>query len=62
MYNGKNLKTIETVVNTELKEVVKWLRLNKLSLNSDKTELIFSHSQRHTLNYDGISIKFDGKS
>jgi hypothetical protein len=37
------------------------LRLNKLSLNSDKTELIFFHSQRNTLDYDGISIKFNGK-
>ena len=30
------LKTIETIVNTELREVVKWLRLNKLSLNAAK--------------------------
>ena len=37
------------------------LRLNKLSLNSDKTKLIFFHSQRRTLNYDVISIKFNGK-
>ena len=46
---------------TELKLVSTWLRLNKLSLNSDKTKLIFFHSKRHTLNYDGISIKFNGK-
>ena len=58
MYSSKKLKSIETVVNTELKLVSKWLRLNKLSLNSDKTELIFFHSKRHILNYDGISIKF----
>ena len=35
------------------------MRLNKLSLNSNKTELIFFHSKQHTLNYDGISIKFN---
>ena len=29
-------------------------------MNSDKTELIFFHSKRHTLNYDDISIKLDG--
>ena len=61
MYSNKQLKTIETVVNTELKQVSKWLKLNKLSLNSDKTQLIFFHSKQHTLDYDGISIKFDNK-
>ena len=60
MYSSKKLKTIETVVNTELKQVSKWLKLNKLSLNADKTQLIFFHSKQHILNYDGISIKFDG--
>ena len=61
MYSSKKLKSIETVMNTELKLVATWLRLNKLSLNSNKTELIFFHSKRHTLNYDGISIKFNNK-
>ena len=51
MYSSKKLKSIETVVNTELKQVSSWLKLNKLSLNSDKTELIFFHSQQHNLNY-----------
>ena len=49
MYNSKKAKTIETVVNTEQKQVSKWLSLNKLSLNADKTELIFfSFSSKHT--------------
>ena len=60
LYNSKKLKTIETIVNTELKEVAKWLNLNKLSLNAGKTELIFFHSHQHSLNYDNISIKFNG--
>ena len=55
------MKSIETVVNTELKQVSSWMKLNKLSLNSDKTQLIFFHSQRHVLNYDSISIKFNNK-
>ena len=55
MHNSKNLKTIETIVNTELKQICKWLSLNKLSLNADKTELIFFHSKQHALNYDSIS-------
>ena len=60
LYNSKKLKTIETIVNTELKEVAKWLNLNKLSLNAGKTELIFFHSHQHSLNYGNISIKFKG--
>ena len=49
------------MISTELKQVVKWLRLNKLSSNASKTELIFFHSNRHHLNYDPISIKINGK-
>ena len=60
IYNSKKAKTIETVINTELKEVIKWLRLNKLSLNAGKTELIFFHSSRHQLDYDNIYINFNG--
>ena len=60
IFHSKKLKTIETIVNTELKDIVKWLRLNKLSLNAAKTELIFFHSSNHPLNYDNISIKMNG--
>ena len=60
LYNSKKLKTIEIIVNTELKEVAKWLNLNKLSLNAGKTELFFFHSHQHSLNYDNISIKCNG--
>ena len=59
MFGSKKLETIETVVNHELKLVTKWLSLNRLSLNADKTELIFFHSRQRSLNYD-ISIKFNG--
>ena len=61
IYNSRKAKTIETVINTELKLVIKWLRLNKLSLNAGKTELIFFHSPRHSMNYDNVYIKFNGK-
>ena len=37
LYDSKKLKTVETIVNTELKEVAKCLNLNKLSLNAGKT-------------------------
>ena len=37
-----------------------WLNLNKLSLNAGNPELFFFHSHQHSLNYDEISIKFNG--
>ena len=36
LYGSKKLKTMEIVINTELKLVTNWLRLNKLSLNAKK--------------------------
>ena len=60
VFNSKKPKTIETIINHELKKVTKWLRLNKLSLNAAKTEVIFFRSKRHSLNYDKISIKMNG--
>ena len=59
MYGNTTLNTIQTVVNCELKLVSRWLRLDKLSL-AGKTELIFFHSKQHLLNYNNISIKFNG--
>ena len=61
LFNSKKLKTIETIVNYELKHVLKWLRLNKLSLNAGKTELIFFHSKSNkNLNFDNVFINFAG--
>ena len=44
------LSQTETVMNTELKRVSTWFRLNRLSLNEGKTELIFFHSKRNVQN------------
>ena len=38
-YASEKLSRIEFVMNCELKELAKWLRSNKLSLNSGKSEL-----------------------
>ena len=60
IFGNKKLKTIETVMNTELKGVSTWLRLNRLSLNEGKTELIFFHSKRNVPQSE-VSIKLNGK-
>ena len=38
LFGSKQIGTIESVVNHELKLVSKWLRLNTLSLNAKKTD------------------------
>ena len=57
LFSSKTLKTLETVVNQELKFLSNWL-----SLNADKTELILFRSNRRHLNLQKIYIKMDGKT
>ena len=58
LFASKSTKTIETVVNYELKVLVDWLKANKLSLNEKKTEMVLFHSpfKKTSLN---ISIKLN---
>ena len=60
MYSSNKLKTIETVLNHELKLASNWLKINKLSLNKDKTNLIIFHSKRKYVDKLNLSIKIDG--
>ena len=43
MYENKNLRSLETVMNDELLKIVDWLTVNKLSLNVKKTNYIIFH-------------------
>ena len=62
MYASKKMKTLETILNTDLKSVSEWLKANRLSLNIDKTKLLIFHSKKKK-NFDvnSISIKIDRK-
>ena len=60
LYASKKMKSIEVTINTELKLVSNWLKLNRLSLNETKTELIFFRSKRRTLDRN-IYIYLNGK-
>ena len=50
IFSRKELGTIESVINNELKHLVQWLRGNKLSENETKTELIIFRSLRRGSN------------
>ena len=42
--SGKSMKKIYKHINRDLKLVVKWIRANRLSLNTNKTELVIFKS------------------
>ena len=61
-YTSLNLHIL-LMTHTYCLEVTNWALLNllnKLSLNADKTKLIFFRSKQHSLDYENISIKFNG--
>ena len=60
----ENLDTLTSQVETELSHIDLWLKNNKITINTDKTETIFfgNHSQlktveNKTVNYMGIPLK-----
>ena len=46
LYSSKSLKHINKKVNFELKNIFHWLRANRISLNTSKTDLILFRSKR----------------
>ena len=59
LYASNMLKSIETILNCDLKSTSEWLIANRLSLNLDKSKLIFKPKQRK-LNNVSISINLGG--
>ena len=57
---GKSLKYIQKRINIDLQLLCKWLKANKISLNTSKTELIIFRDPRKKCSAD-LKIKIDGK-
>ena len=57
-YASKKLSTIESVMSHKLKKLTEWLRSNKLSLNSGKSELVIFRSKTKK-ELDEITIKIN---
>lgn len=56
-----DIKLLSTRINTELQLVHEWLKINKLSLNVDKTKVMIFHSrQRNMTLYDNLKLELDG--
>ena len=60
LYASNKLKSIETVLNCDLKLASDWLNANRLSLNIDKSKLLIFKSKQRKFNKDSISIKLGG--
>ena len=60
LITGKSLKTIKKHTNIDLKLLCNWLKANKISLNSSKTEAILFRHPNKNIDYD-LKLKIDGK-
>ena len=57
---GNNTKEIEETYNSELKKVLCWLNANKLSLNTDKSNLVLFRGPRKNMQLN-INVLINGK-
>ena len=53
-------KTLETVLNCDLKKISDWLKANKLLLNVKKSKLLLFQKKQSKLDTNYISIKLNG--
>ena len=60
LINNKSLKQLKKHLNFDLRQLVNWLKANKISLNCSKTKLIIFRHPNKPLNYD-LKIKINGK-
>ena len=60
LYLGKSIKKLNKLVNIDLKNLLHWLNVNKISLNVKKTEIVIFKSKQKQ--FDGeIKLKLSRK-
>ena len=59
-YSARKIKSLETVLNHDLKILSDWLKANRLSLNAKKSKLIIFKSKRKLIPSESFSIKVNG--
>ena len=60
LIKNKSLKQLKKRLNLDLRNLCRWLKCNKISLNASKTKLIIFRHPNKTINYE-FKIKIDGK-
>ena len=58
LINGSNTNELGSVINSELAEIAKWLKVNKLSLNINKTHYMIFTTNRKII--PGVVINIEG--
>ena len=53
---GNNIETKESLINTELSNVIEWLNINKLSLNKSKSKYMIFHVRNKDIQYFTLKI------
>ena len=59
-YSDHSIDNMVNVLNNELSEICNWFKCNKLSLNTDKTNLMFLGTRHQTKNINSTHILLDG--
>ena len=59
LYANNNLKSLECVVNEELRKVCEWLNTNKLSLNTSKSDYVIFHPFQRKRDYNVTLQMYD---
>ena len=57
--SDKNLKTLTTLCNIELKKIANWMMANKLAVNTSKCKYIIFHNRSKTINPEDSKILFN---
>ena len=62
LYSSKSLKDINQKTNFELKNIVYWLRANKIFLNTKKTKIVlFSFRAKKTIIKKNMNFSISGQ-
>jgi hypothetical protein len=57
--SGKNLPSLITHINSEIKKLAKWFRANRLAVNTNKTKYIIFHTKGKNVDNIGQGVVFD---
>ena len=57
VYDMNNIRCLSHIINLELKKVISWLNLNKLSINVPKSKYMIFHVPQRKINFPSLEIE-----
>ncbi len=55
-FSDKNYFSVETLINEELSKVIEWIKINKLSLNKNKSKYMIFHMPKKEIEIRTLKI------